>query len=192
MNTPLKWKAFQAQKAAYMMGTAAWVDPIEEIFVPHVFAVGSDRSYIPVYVRLPSKASSSNPVPTVLLITGLDGHRPDNTQRTHEFIQRGWGCIIVDIPGAGDCPADAKDPDSPDRLWDSVFLWMRRQGVFDMQKICVWGLSTGGYYAVRIAHTHKNDICGSVAHGAGIHHFFSKEWLDHADMHEYPFPLVSQ
>ena len=187
MNSDVKWRAFEAQKAAYMMATAAWVDPIEEIFIPHDFRQGADKEEIPVYVRLPSKASKSNPAPTVLLLTGLDGHRPDNTQRTHEFLNRGWACVIAEIPGTADCPADPKDPKSPDRLWDSIFAWMTRRNVFDMSRVCVWGLSAGGYYAIRIAHTHHGHLVGSVAQGAGAHLFFSKEWLEHVDNHEYPF-----
>jgi pimeloyl-ACP methyl ester carboxylesterase len=57
-----------------------------------------------------------------------------------------------------------------------------------MKKVMVWGLSTGGYYAVRIAHTHSEQLRGVVAQGAGTHHFFSREWLEKADGHEYPFP----
>src|SRR5271170_4748139 len=32
MSSPLKWKAYEAQKAAYMMASAAWIDPIREVF----------------------------------------------------------------------------------------------------------------------------------------------------------------
>ncbi|KAI9848237.1 MAG: hypothetical protein M1830_007301, partial [Pleopsidium flavum] len=56
-----------------------------------------------------------------------------------------------------------------------------------MTKVVAWGLSTGGYYAVRIAHTHKEKLRGSVAQRAGVHHFFDRQWLKRADDHEYPF-----
>lgn len=49
------------------------------------------------------------------------------------------------------------------------------------------GLSCGGYYAVRIAHTHKDQLRGSVAQGAGVHRWFERSWLDNVDGHEYPF-----
>ncbi len=67
---------------------------------------------------------------------------------------------------------------------------MAEQRVFNMRKVMTWGLSAGGYYAIRIAHTHKDRLAGSCGQGAGTHHFFSKEWLDHADDHEYPFTLT--
>ena len=190
MNSPVKNKAWEAQKAAYMKATRNWVDPLTEELIPHTFRTEEEGEHIPVYVRVPVTASKEHPVPTILLITGLDGYRPDNTQRSYEFVRRGWGVVIAEIPGTADCPADAKDPSSPDRLWDSIFKWMREQKIFDMKTVVSWGLSCGGYYAVRIAHTHAKQLKGSVAQGAGVHHFFSEQWLRKADDHEYPFEFV--
>lgn len=187
MNSEVKWKAWEAQKEAYLKAVSAWADPIREELIPHTAASGADGPIIPVYVRTPSTASPENPIPAVLLITGLDGYRPDNTQRSYEFVRRGWACVIAEIPGTADCPADPKDPKSPDRLWDSILDWMGKQGIYDMNKVVAWGLSTGAYYAVRIAHTHKARLRGSVAQGAGVHHFFDRQWLERADDHEYPF-----
>ena len=190
MNSAVKWKAWEAQKIAYTKAVQGWIDPIVEENIPHDHAIGTDKPTIPVYTRIPSTATPEHRVPTILLITGLDGYRPDNTQRTNEFIKRGWGCVIVEIPGTADCPADPQDPKSPERLWDSILGWMGRKGVFDMDNIVAWGLSCGGYYAVRIAHTHHDRLRGAVAQGAGVHHFFSLEWLDKVDDHEYPFKRV--
>jgi pimeloyl-ACP methyl ester carboxylesterase len=98
--------------------------------------------------------------------------------------------VVVEIPGTADCPADSADPESPDRLWSSLLDWMEEDGRFDMARVAVWGLSSGGYYAVRIAHTHRERLAGCVAQGAGTHWFFHPEWLDKADGHEYPFEYV--
>ena len=170
-----------------MKAASSWIDPVVEELIPHTYASGADGPSIPIYYRAPSTATKEHPVPTILLLTGLDGHRPDNTQRTCEFLKRGWACVIAEIPGTADCPADPKDPDSPDRLWNSVLKWMNEQRIFAMERVVVWGLSSGGYYAVRIAHTHRSRLRGSVAHGAGVHLCFDREWLEKADKHEYPF-----
>lgn len=110
-----------------------------------------------------------------------------DTVRCEEFLKRGWGVVVVEIPGTADCPADAADPESPDRLWSSLLDWMGAVGFFDMAKVLVWGLSSGGYYAVRAAHTHRARLAGCVAQGAGCHYFYDRQWLDRADGHEYPF-----
>ncbi|KAF6840706.1 pigment biosynthesis protein ayg1 [Colletotrichum plurivorum] len=190
INCPVKWKAWEAQKAAYMKAARSWDCPITEVSIQHAHAKGDDRKSIPAYVRAPNGAGMDNPSPVVVLMTGLDGYRPDNTVRSNEFLARGWGSVIVEIPGTADCPADSADPESPDRLWSSVLDWMSADGRFDMERVMVWGLSSGGYYAIRIAHTHKDRIIGSIAQGAGCHYFFDSEWLEKADGHEYPFLLT--
>lgn len=79
-STPYKKKAYQAQKDAYMRGARLWDIPMQDINIPHAHAAGKDGKEIPLYVRAPPSATAERPVPVVLLITGLDGHRPDNTQ----------------------------------------------------------------------------------------------------------------
>ncbi|KAK3337528.1 Alpha/Beta hydrolase protein [Cercophora scortea] len=191
INCPFKWHAWEAQKEVYMRAASAWSEPVEEVVVPHSHRAGRDRADIPVYVRMPSSVhQAKGPVPAVILMTGLDGYRPDNTVRTAEFITRGWAAVVVEIPGTADCPADSADPDSPDRLWSSLLDWMDKEGRFEMGRVMVWGLSSGGYYAIRIAHTHRERIVGSVAQGAGCHFFYEREWLERADGHEYPFRLT--
>ena len=184
VSCAVKWRAWEDQKKTYAKAGQLWECLLEDVEIPHTHASGADRESIPVYVRVPK---GKEKCPVVILMTGLDGYRPDNTVRCDEFLQRGWGSLVVEIPGTADCPADSADPTSPDRLWDSIFKWMANDGRFNMSKVMVWGLSSGGYYAIRIAHTHKDKLVGSVAQGAGCHHFFDKEWLEKADGHEYPF-----
>ncbi|PQE29039.1 pigment biosynthesis Ayg1 protein [Rutstroemia sp. NJR-2017a BBW] len=188
ISSQSKWKAWEAQKKVYMKAGSKWDCPFLDVSIPYTAKEGKDRDEIPLYIRYPAN-SEDKKVPVVLLLTGLDGYRPDNTTRSDEFINRGWGCVIAEIPGTADSPADPSDPDSPDRLWTSVLDWMEKEGRFDMKHVMVWGLSTGGYYAVRLAHTHKDRLRGVVAQGAGVHYFFGKDWLEKAEGHEYPFQL---
>ncbi|KAG4421565.1 hypothetical protein IFR04_005292 [Cadophora malorum] len=184
VNDSTKWHAWVLQKEVYLKAASKWDVPITEVLIPHVHKSGEDRQDIPAYVRtLKEKA------PAVILMTGLDGYRPDNTTRSDEFLARGWASVIVEIPGTADCPADPKDPAGSERLWSSVLDWMEQDGRFDMAKIMVWGLSSGGYHAVRVAHTHMERLRGVVAQGAGVHEFFDKDWIEKADGHEYPFKL---
>jgi pimeloyl-ACP methyl ester carboxylesterase len=65
---------------------------------------------------------------------------------------------------------------------------MEKERGFDVEIVMVLGLSTGNYYAVRIAHTHKQRVRGVVAQGAGTHEFFfGGEWIEMANWHEYSF-----
>ncbi|KAL2161111.1 hypothetical protein VTH06DRAFT_8330 [Thermothelomyces fergusii] len=180
-------RAWEAQKETYLKAARLWECPVEEVLVDHKHAKGNDKQQIPVYVRVPkpeNEREKGAKCPVVVLMTGLDGYRPDNTVRCDEFLKRGWGSVVVEIPGTADCPADSADPESPDRLWTSLLEWMGRDGRFDMRRVMVWGLSCGGYYAIRAAHTHRDRLIGCVAQGAGCHYFFDKQWLEKVDGHE--------
>lgn len=185
----IKAKAWVAQKEVYMKAATLWDQPIHEIMIPHIHAHANEGKEIPVYVRFPTGVDTTKSWPTVLLITGLDGYRPDNTQRTNEFLSRGWATVIAEIPGTADCPSEPSDPLAPERLWTSILTFLQQDGRFDMKNLMAWGLSAGGYYAIRLAHTHKDSFKGIVAQGAGVHLGFSEEWLRKADGHEYPFAL---
>lgn len=187
IGTFSKKAVYEEQKAAYLRGSSLWSHPIVDIAIPHTHASKDDGRTIPLYIRKPA---GSDPFPTILLITGLDGHRLDNTERTTEFIERGWAVVIVDIPGTTvDCPANRTDPLSPDRLFASILEFIKERADLDEKKVIAWGLSAGGYYAVRLAHTHKEKLRGAVGHGAGVHHYIGKEWLEQVGKHEYPFGL---
>lgn len=74
----MKRKAYNDQKSVYLRGASLWDVPMKEEIIPHTYASGEDGKEIPVYIRTPKKAKAGSPVPVVLLICGLDGHRPDN------------------------------------------------------------------------------------------------------------------
>jgi predicted esterase len=69
--------------------------------------------------------------------------------------------------------------------------WIDTQEMIDNKKIINWGFSTGGYYSIRLAHTHKDRVMACISHGGGAHHMFDKEWLDEVNHLEYPFEYVS-
>ncbi|KAK3715464.1 hypothetical protein LTR37_007192, partial [Vermiconidia calcicola] len=148
VSCPVKWRGWEAQKEAYLRAATKWEQPVKEVLMPHTWHQGRDRHEIPVYVRVPiATAKKVEKCPVVILMTGLDGYRPDFTAQFDELLTRGWGVVAVEIPGTADSPADSADPESPDRLWTSLLDWMAQDGTFDMTQVAVWGLSTGGYYA---------------------------------------------
>jgi esterase FrsA len=52
------------------------------------------------------------------------------------------------------------------------------------------GLSTGGYWAAKVAHTHAEHLCGVVDHGGCAHYTFQPEWIEKAQFGTYPFELA--
>jgi acetyl esterase/lipase len=124
-----------------------------------------------------------------MIFTGLDGYRTELAVWQRGWLEKGVATVVVEIPGTGDSPAAKGDPTSPDRQWSSVLDWIGGQAELDGGRVVVWGFSTGGYYALRVAHTHADRLLGSISLGGGAHHMFDREWLEHANELEYPFDL---
>lgn len=187
------FEAWDLGKAAYMKASQ-YLDPINtEVTIPHNHADASagDANNILAYLRLPPNASAGSKVPVVIFICGLDAYRTDHTNRTSEHVRRGFACLSVEIPGTGDCPAAKDDPTSPDRLWSSVLDWIETQNALDKNKVCVRSVSTGGYYGMRIAHTHADRLVAVVSQGGGSHRMFAPEWIEAQNKMEYPYASVS-
>ena len=105
----------------------------------------------------------------------------------------GFATLSLEIPGTGDCPAARNDPESPDRLWSSVLDWICDNNTsfgFDKSKIVARGVSTGGYYAFRIAHTHADRLLASVGQGGWSHYALEPDWIRAMNHMEYPFALA--
>lgn len=164
--------------------------PIREVEIPHKHRNESEGHTIPVNFLLPPGASSQRPAPVVMIFTGLDGYRTELAVWQRGWLEKGVATVVVEIPGTGDSPAAKGDPTSPDRQWSSVLDWIAGQSELDKGKVVVWGFSTGGYYALRVAHTHADRLLGSISLGGGAHHMFDRDWLEHANKLEYPFDLA--
>ena len=160
----------QVQREAWRLGKASCIKglgmrehPVHEIEIPHTHGASNEGSVIPVYHLVPDTATPEAPVPTVVIFTGLDGYRTELAVWMEGWRQVGVATVVLEIPGTGDCPANASDPTSPDRLYSSLFDWMDAQPLLDSTKRAIWAFSTGGFYAIRVAHTHADRLAGVVA-----------------------------
>lgn len=190
-RSPKQIYAWEEGKKVFYKGAALLEFPIYEVKIPHTHKAPNDLGDT-VYVNkcIPRSATAETPAPTVLIITGLDGYRTELAVWQKGWAQKGVASVIVEIPGTGDSPAAKGDPTSPDRQFDSLLDWMDAQPEIDSKRIVVWGFSTGGYYAIRLAHTHADRLLACVSLGGGAHHMFDREWLEHVNKLEYPFDLA--
>ena len=94
----------------YMKAGSSWTEPTYDEMIPHSHTSSADGPDVPIYYCVSSAATKEMPVPTMLLVTGLDGLRPADTQRPEEFLKRGSACVIVHIPDTADYPAIKPTP----------------------------------------------------------------------------------
>ena len=184
-------EAWKFGKECCTKGLSMRDHPVHEIEIPHKHRNSDEGESIPVYHLVPDTATKDNPVPTVVIFTGLDGYRTELSVWMEGWRQVGVATIVLEIPGTGDCPANPSDPKSPDRLYSSLFDWIDTQPLLNNKQTAVWAFSTGGFYAIRVAHTHADRLAGVVALGGGCHHMFDREWLDNVNHLEYPFDLAN-
>ncbi len=195
-RSPLGQQAWQNGKAAYEQGAVLLDPPSRSVTIPfnHVDVnAGDDDSPVEAYLRLPNGVPPKAGWPVLLFVCGLDAYRTDHTPRTQQHVDRGFATLSFEIPGTGDSPAAPNDPTSPDRLMSSVLDWVTStasQYLFDVKKVVARGISTGGYYAFRVAHTHADRLFAVVAQGGGCHFMFDCEWIRAQDQMEYPFALA--
>ncbi|KAF5009691.1 hypothetical protein FDECE_4100 [Fusarium decemcellulare] len=177
--------AWERSKYACLKGLQLRGIPIREELIPHKHGLDNEGKHIPVWVTLPGDASKDNPAPIVLGMGGLDSWRPELASFAGVFRSCGIGMVIVEVPGTGDSPALVDDPLSPDRLWSSLLDWVDQNEAIDSKRVVGWGISTGGYYAIRAAYTHHSRLLGMVSHGGACHHAFDPEWLENIDQREF-------
>jgi pimeloyl-ACP methyl ester carboxylesterase len=77
-----------------------------------------------------------------------------------------------------------------ERLWDAVLDWIGQRADLDSERVGIVGGSTGGYWATKVAHTHRGRIRAAVNHGGPAHYAFAEEWIVKAQHGEYPFELA--
>jgi 2,6-dihydroxypseudooxynicotine hydrolase len=91
------------------------------------------------------------PFPTVWLIPGLDSTKEELREVERSFLERGMATFACDGPGQGE--VEWHLPVQPD--WSSVgavvIRALRLLDDVDDDRIGVWGVSMGGYYATRVA-----------------------------------------
>ena len=195
-RSPISQGAWDKGKAAYVKGGQHMKPPSVAVDVPFKYAnvgAGDMDVAIQTYLRMPVGRKPTTGWPVVLFICGLDAYKTDHTPRTQEHVDRGYATLSFEIPGTGDCPAAPSDPTSPDRLMSSVLDWVEANATqygFDVTKIFARGISTGGYYAMRIAHTHADRLFAVVAQGGGCHYMFDPAWIGAQNQMEYPFALA--
>jgi esterase FrsA len=124
--------------------------------------------------------------PIVVLWGGIDSFKEE--RRDEPFLDAGCATMMIDMPGVGDAPLAGSE--DAERQWDAVFDWIGTRPDLDGGRVGVLGGSTGGYWATKVAHTHRDRIRAAINQGGPAHHAFEADWIAQAQRGEYPFELA--
>lgn len=157
-----------ARAATYFhFGKFLFVHDPEQARVAHAHAVSALTRALPLLrprgrrVMVPFEGTElaaafrcpdgSGPFPTVILIPGLDSTKDEFRDVERNFLDRGMATLAIDGPGQGE--AEWTLPLRPD--WEVVgralLDHLATMPEVDIDRVGVWGVSLGGFYATRIA-----------------------------------------
>jgi dipeptidyl aminopeptidase/acylaminoacyl peptidase len=99
-------------------------------------------------LRLPCRPG---PHPVVVLVPGLDSAKEEFRSTEALFLERGVGTFSVDGPGQGEAEYDLPIQADWAAPGAAILDALSTQEGVDAERLGVWGVSLGGYYAPRIA-----------------------------------------
>ena len=89
--------------------------------------------------------------PVLIMAPGLDSTKEEIHAYEEPFLARGIAVLAIDGPGQGEAEYEIPICGDYERAAAAVVDWIERRKDLDAQKIGIWGVSLGGYYAPRAA-----------------------------------------
>jgi 2,6-dihydroxypseudooxynicotine hydrolase len=108
---------------------------------------------IPGYLRLPSRATSAGRYPWALLVDGADTTKEEAHYQAAAFLERNLAVFYFDGPGQGELRSASKVElgNYEDAVSQIITDLLQQFPALDPEKIGIYGISTGGYLALRCA-----------------------------------------
>lgn len=181
-NSPGKLRAYRKSQENFLKAARYFDPPLERVEMPFRGRPGEGSVAIG-YLRKPD--GRENP-PVVVLWGGIDAFKEE--RKGDAYLDAGMATLQIDMPGVADAPLAGSE--DGERLWDAVFDWIDGRSDFDPARVGIIGGSTGGYWATKVAHTHRERLRAAVNQGGPAHFAFTSEWIAKAQRGEYPFELA--
>lgn len=182
MNSPSKREAYRKSQDMFMKGGQYMDPPVERVEMPFKGRPGEGSASI----GLARRPKTDHKLPVVVAWGGIDSFKEE--RRIEPFLARGFAGLTIDMPGVADAPLAGSE--DAERMWDAVFDWIASQPDLDPRKVVLWGGSTGGYWAAKVAHTHRERVAAALEQGGAIHYAFQADWIEKTQHGEYPFELA--
>ncbi len=172
-NHPAKMASYDRAREYFRRAAALEDPPIECHSVPFDGRPGEGDT---VHFYLARSAPSDEPSPVALVWAGIDTWMEEMGGLRDLLRARGFAVVLVDMPGTGQSPVLAST--DAERQYTPVFDWLDQQPELDPHRRAVLGGSFGGYWAMKLAYTHRDRIRAAVNWGGGVHITFTPEWQE--------------
>jgi len=102
--------------------------------------------------------------PIVIMVPGLDSTKEELRSTEQLFLERGLATLSVDGPGQGESEYDLPIRGDWETVGTAIVDWIEQRDDVDPERIGVWGVSLGGYYAPRmVSGEHRIKACAALA-----------------------------
>ena len=182
MNSPAKRDAYRKSQDMFMKAGQYMDPPVERVEMPFQGRPGEGSASIGL-LRLPK---AGHKLPVIVAWGGIDSFKEE--RRIEPFLERGFAGLTVDMPGVADAPLAGSE--DAERLWDAILDWIGGHPALDERRVVLWGGSTGGYWAAKVAHTHRDRVAAVLEQGGAVHYAYQADWIEKAQDGEYAFELA--
>lgn len=169
---PAKAEAYDRARGYFARAVALDDPPAQRVTVP--FAGDRSGDGVTFWVARPRGVTQP---PVVMIWAGIDSWKEETYVTGAALRDRGFATLHVDMPGVGQSPvfAGGHNGEGAERQWDPVFAWLADSDL-DASRVAALGLSFGGYWAMKLAHTHRDQLAAAVNWGGGVHITFQPDW----------------
>jgi 2,6-dihydroxypseudooxynicotine hydrolase len=130
--------------ACYAHGAWALEPPSEVVGIPY--------DGITMHGLFRKPAGLTRP-PVLLMIPGLDSVKEELQATADYFLSRGIATLAIDGPGQGEMEFERNIEPEYEKPAGAAIDWLEKRDDVDASRLGVYGVSLGGYYAVRVAAT---------------------------------------
>ncbi|MBV9450926.1 MAG: alpha/beta hydrolase [Streptosporangiaceae bacterium] len=134
--------------SCFRRGAGTLSPPAELVSVPY----GGEGGALAAYLRVPGAGTGAGGrPPVVIMIPGLDSVKEELQATAEYLLRRGLAAIAVDGPGQGEAEYDLPIEPAYEKVATAVVDYLAGRPDVDGDRIGVFGVSLGGYYAARCA-----------------------------------------
>jgi dienelactone hydrolase len=143
MEDPAEQRAAHERTVeCFRRGMKSLQPPAERVEIPY----GQHR--LAGILRRPAGAARP---PIVVMVPGLDSVKEELQPTAEFFLRRGLATLAIDGPGQGEAEYDLAIEPAFERPVEAVLDWIGPRADLDGERVGLYGISLGGYYALRSA-----------------------------------------
>ncbi|MGH3280886.1 MAG: alpha/beta hydrolase family protein [Trebonia sp.] len=137
------------QRAAHDRAVACFRKAAPALSPP---AIGVEIPYgtttLPAYLRIPEALQAA---PAVVMVPGLDSTKEELQATAEYFLARGLATLAIDGPGQGEATYELSIEPAYEKVATAALDCLQTIQGIDPERIGLFGVSLGGYYAARAA-----------------------------------------